>query len=124
METKERAVALHGEGYNCAQCVLLACGEYTGLDEKTAIAVSAPFGGGMRCGEMCGAVSGGLMAVGLNRGAAKKDAVAAMAKRLSAEFKERMGCLRCQDLKRAGVSCDSCIACGAEIAEKIIKDNG
>ncbi len=123
METIERAVALHGEGYNCAQSVLLACGAYTGLDEKTAIAVSAPFGGGMRCGEMCGAVSGGLMALGLSFGTAEKSAVAAMAKELSEEFKERLGCLRCLDLKSAGVSCDRCIACGAEIAEKIIKDN-
>lgn len=123
MEIKDRALALHGEGYNCAQSVLLACGEYTGLDEKTAIAVSAPFGGGMRCGEMCGAVSGGLMAIGLCSGAAEKSAVAALAKAYSAEFKERLGCLRCLDLKRAGVSCDRCIACGAEIAEKSIKDN-
>lgn len=123
MEIKDRAVALHGEGYNCAQSVLLACGEYTGLDEKTAIAVSAPFGGGMRCGEMCGAVSGGLMALGLSCGAAEKSEMAAMAKELSEAFKERLGHLRCLDLKNAGVSCDGCIACGAEIAEKIIKDN-
>ncbi len=123
METKERAVALHGEGYNCAQSVLLACGAYTGLDEKTAAALSAPFGGGMRCGEMCGAVSGGLMALGLGCGAAEKSAMAAMAKELSEEFRQSLGCLRCQDLKRAGVSCDRCIACGAEIAEKIINNN-
>ena len=58
MTVSEKAVLLHGQGYNCAQAVLAACGEYTGMDEKTALAISGGFGGGMRCGEMCGARGG------------------------------------------------------------------
>ena len=41
MSVKERAVSLHGAGFNCAQGVLCSCGAYTGLDEKTALAVVA-----------------------------------------------------------------------------------
>ena len=48
MTVSEKAVLLHGQGYNCAQSVLAACGEYTGMDEKTALAIAGGFGGGMR----------------------------------------------------------------------------
>ena len=64
MGAKEKALALHAQGFNCAQCVLSALGDYTGMDEKTALAISAGFGGGVRCGEICGAVSGAVMALG------------------------------------------------------------
>ena len=45
MDIREKAEKLHKSGFNCAQSVLGACGEYTGLDENTALAVSAGFGG-------------------------------------------------------------------------------
>ena len=48
MDIREKAEKLHKSGFNCAQSVLGACGEYTGLDENTALAVSAGFGGGVR----------------------------------------------------------------------------
>ena len=67
MSVKERAVSLHGAGFNCAQGVLCSCGAYTGLDEKTALAVSGGLGGGFRCGEICGALSGAILAAGLSR---------------------------------------------------------
>ncbi len=38
------------------------------MDYQTAIKVSAGFGGGMYLGSVCGAVSGGIMAIGLKRG--------------------------------------------------------
>ena len=64
MGTREEAVRLHGEGFNCAQCVFCACGKYTGLDDKSALAIAGGFGGGVRCGEICGAISGAVMAIG------------------------------------------------------------
>ena len=65
MDIKEKAEKLHKSGFNCAQSVLGACGEYTGLDDNTALAVSAGFGGGVRSGEICGAISGAVMAIGM-----------------------------------------------------------
>ena len=129
MTTKEKALALHTEGFNCAQSVLAACAEYVGIDEKQALAISGPFGGGMRCGEMCGAVSGGLMAVGLccpfddADNAEAKAKIAMLAKQFTGEFKENMGNLRCLDLKKDGVPCDKLIAYAAELTEKIINLN-
>lgn len=125
----DEAVRLHGEGYNCAQCVLCSCGKYTGLDRETALAVSAGFGGGVRCGEICGAISGAVMAVGLANpftDGADREAmtrIASLSKACSAAFREKYGVVRCLDLKRAGISCDELIALGAETAEKLIRDN-
>ena len=65
MGAKEKATALHEQGFNCAQSVLCALGSYTGLDDKTALAVTAGFGGGVSCGEICGAAAGAAMALGL-----------------------------------------------------------
>lgn len=129
MGIKEEAVRLHQSGFNCAQCVLCACGKYTGLDDKTALALSAGFGGGIRCGEICGAISGAVMALGLaypfadSADSEAKTKIAALTKRCTADFRDKYGCVRCTELKAAGVSCDELIGHGAELAESIIKEN-
>ena len=126
---REEAVLLHGEGLNCAQCVLCACGKYTGMDKATALSVACGFGGGIRCGEICGAISGAVMAIGASEPAAgtgDREAmakVASLTKQCTAAFREKYGNLRCLDLKRAGVPCDELIAFGAETAEKLIIEN-
>ena len=53
MSIQESAIAYHDNGFNCAQSVLAALQEETGLDESTAKRVAAGFGGGVRCGEIC-----------------------------------------------------------------------
>ena len=128
MDIREEAVALHGRGYNCAQCVFGACGKYAGIDRQSTLAIAGGFGGGVRCGEICGAISGAVMAIGAavpfsdaeNREATAR--IASMTRECTGAFRERFGALRCHDLKRAGVSCDELIAFGAETAEKLILD--
>lgn len=62
------------EGYNCAQSVLFSFCDELGLDADSALKLSCGFGGGMgRQGEICGAVSGGIMALGLKFGRGKND---------------------------------------------------
>ena len=52
-------------GYGCAQAVLLAYADLTGLDEKTLARLGSSFGGGMgRLREVCGAVSGAFAVLG------------------------------------------------------------
>ena len=64
----QRAARLFREGYNCAQSVFVAYCDRTGLDEQTALRLSASFGGGMgRLREVCGAMSGALMVLGMLR---------------------------------------------------------
>lgn len=65
----EKAEALFREGYNCAQAVLLAFEDVTGLTKETASAISSSFGGGLgRMREVCGAVSGAAMVLGIVKG--------------------------------------------------------
>jgi len=70
----ERAEAKFMEGYNCAQAVLFSFCDELGLDAEKALKLSCGFGGGMgRRGEICGAVSGGIMALGLKFGRGEND---------------------------------------------------
>ena len=129
MSVQEESLRLHERGFNCAQSVLAALGSYTGLDEKTALAVSGGFGGGVRCGEICGAASGAVMAIGLafpyadGEDAEARARIAKLTMRLNRDFVKEFGCIRCQDLKRNGVPCDELIAWAAKRAEEIIQEN-
>ncbi|MCL1914323.1 MAG: C-GCAxxG-C-C family protein [Eubacteriaceae bacterium] len=68
MDKEERAVSMFASGYNCAQSVLAAFCEDYNLDTNTALMMANPLGGGARCGELCGALAGGLLVVGLECG--------------------------------------------------------
>lgn len=92
-------------GYNCAQAVLLAFGDLTGLDEATALSISSSFGGGMgRLREVCGAVSGMFMVAGLLYGESthlsheEKAAHYARIQALAAQFREKNGSYLCREL--------------------------
>ena len=62
---EERARALFLSGYNCSQAVFCAFSKEMGLSDKTAFALSGPFGGGMgRLRLVCGALSGAFMTLG------------------------------------------------------------
>ncbi len=49
---------------NCAQTIMRVYAEELGLDENTAAALGSNFGGGMKCGSTCGAITAGLMVLG------------------------------------------------------------
>ncbi len=70
MKTKsEVAMEKFLAGYNCAQSVLFAFGPDLGLDGETSLKLATGFGAGMgRRGEVCGAVTGGILALGLKYG--------------------------------------------------------
>ena len=51
--------------YNCAQAVLTPFAEAKGMKTEDALALTSCFGSGMNMGSVCGAVTGGLMALGL-----------------------------------------------------------
>lgn len=54
--------------YHCSQAVLVAFAEELGLTEEQALKLGGCFGGGMCKGEVCGACTGALMALGLKYG--------------------------------------------------------
>ena len=71
----EKAEKLFGEKYHCSQAVLGALAEELGLSEKQALKLGGCFGGGMCKGEVCGACTGALMALGLKYGHCEADDV-------------------------------------------------
>lgn len=105
MDRKTLALDLHHQGFNCAQAAFAALAEGKGgVARRTALRTAACFGGGMRCGEVCGAVTGALMALGVERGfddpaqADEKARAAAQARAFHAEFRRRNGTLLCREL--------------------------
>ena len=88
----ESAVTMFLEGYNCAQAVLACCGRDLGLPRETAIRVAQAFGGGMgRTGNVCGAVTGAMMVIGLKHSVknAKDAATKELAYSMTQEFLRR-----------------------------------
>ena len=105
MNHVEKAGDLFKSGYNCAQAVLGAFEDVTGLDGVTAQRLASSFGGGMgRLREVCGAVSGMFMVAGLVAGYDSESAPEAknehyaLIRRLAASFNEKAGAIRCADL--------------------------
>jgi C_GCAxxG_C_C family probable redox protein len=68
------AVDKFAEGYNCAQSIMFAFCDECGLSQDAALKVACGFGAGMgRKQEVCGAVAGGIMVLGLRRGRGARD---------------------------------------------------
>lgn len=111
--TREKArFRLFEQKLNCAQTVLSQFAERLDIDEETALKVAANFGGGMHKGDMCGCVTGGLMALGLKYGVTDgTDAVGTAilnekSLKYMSLFSERCGALRCRELLGADVGTD------------------
>ena len=51
--------------YNCGQSVVLPFAEDAGLTEEQAMGICANFGGGLKRASACGAITGGLVVLGL-----------------------------------------------------------
>ena len=65
MTRSERAVSKFVAGYNCAQSVFYAFSDDLKIDQDTGLKIACGFGAGMgRQGEVCGAVTGGIMVLG------------------------------------------------------------
>ena len=100
-----KAAELFLGGYNCAQAVAVAFCDLTGLEEKQAAKMASAFGGGMgRLREVCGAVSGMLLVLGILDGYddptddAAKKALYSRVQELAREFREENGSIICREL--------------------------
>ena len=99
------AAELFLKGYNCAQSVMVAFCDVTGLEEDFAARMASSFGGGMgRMREVCGAVSGMLMVVGLLYGYetpgddVRKKELYCIVQELSGKFREEVGSIVCREI--------------------------
>jgi len=104
-DRKEIAIRYHRNGYNCCQCVLAAFADRLAPEEETILRMGAGFGGGAGTGELCGAVSGAVLTLGLTADVdvlgeplAAKRAVSAEGRALQERFAAQFGSLRCREL--------------------------
>jgi C_GCAxxG_C_C family probable redox protein len=112
----EKAVENFSKGFNCSQAVLGVFANELGLDGKTASKVSSGFGGGIaRGGDICGAVTGAVMAIGLKIFSPEADLqqskaqVYKMVKEFKKRFKKQHGSIVCRKL----LGCNIATAKGA-----------
>ena len=89
-------------GFNCSQAVFSAYASHLGIDDETALKLTSTFGGGVaRQGDVCGAVTGALMALGLGRGNAtleNKEENYRLADEFIKRFQELRGTILCREL--------------------------
>ena len=105
MSKADRAEELFRMGYNCGQSVFAAFADELGMQVETAARMASPFGAGFgKLREVCGAVSGMTMLVGLMAGyddpadAEGKKALYALEQKMCGEFEAEMGSIICRDL--------------------------
>lgn len=106
MDHSEKAAELFLSSSNCAQAVVVAFCDVTGLDPAFAAKMSCSFGGGMgRMREVCGAVSGMLMVAGLLYGYndpgekdCNKKAHYQLVQYLAGRFREEVGSIVCREI--------------------------
>ena len=106
MDHSIAAAELFLNGCNCAQAVVVAFSDVTGLDQDFSARLSSSFGGGMgRMREVCGAVSGMLMVAGLlygytdpGEGDCNKKAHYKLVQELSGKFREEVGSIVCREI--------------------------
>ena len=97
----EIAAARFEKGHSCAQAVCSALAERLGTDYETAMKVAGGFGGGMYLNSVCGAVTGGIMAIGLKHGGVGTPAgirTATMVRDFAARFKAAHKAINCSEL--------------------------
>ncbi|MHA2226432.1 MAG: C-GCAxxG-C-C family protein [Candidatus Hodarchaeales archaeon] len=90
---------------NCSQAIFTAYGEQLGLgkvDHDTCLKIASAFGGGIaRTGNVCGALTGALMALGLKYGDIERkgqEKANEVAGKFLNEFKSLNGSIICREL--------------------------
>ncbi len=100
----QKAFTYHQAGFNCTQSVLAAYLDQTGLTEQQSLAIATAFGGGVRYGGLCGAVSGAVMVLGMlyphddKNDSEGKSASIRRTVEFERRFKDRFTKLDCRDL--------------------------
>ena len=65
----EKAKFYAGKGFLCSESVLLAVSDWLGVQSDLIPKIATGFGAGVEgCGSVCGAISGGILALGLKFG--------------------------------------------------------
>jgi C_GCAxxG_C_C family probable redox protein len=144
MKKSDAALASFNQGITCSSAVFSAFSEELGLGDKTAKKIGCGFGAGIsRTGNICGAVSGAIMVIGLKYGKAEQgddkatEITRALTREFINEFTQKNGSVNCTELLGYNLSnqdeyeaasreklfktkCPECVRDAAAILEKIL----
>ena len=105
MTKSDEALASFRSGFTCSSAVFSAFSDELGLDPDTAKKIACGFGAGIsKSGNICGAVSGAIMVIGLKYGKtmqgydAATDKTRARVREFLQEFTGRHGSVNCTEL--------------------------
>lgn len=117
MGYRETAQLNADNGHNCCQSVFLTFCKEFGLDSKLGLMLSGGLGAGFsRRGEVCGAVSGAILALGLHEGfydPAEPESKTIFVKKVRAfmdEFEAKHGTIICRELLNFDISAEESYA--------------
>lgn len=126
LKKAEELRAITARHYNCTQSVFVPFAKECGLEDEQAYKVAANFGAGMKIAATCGAITGGLMVLGM---LGKEDP--ATIRKYFQSFKDNhQGCLNCVDLLRMNAAagkekkphCDAMVYEAVKAVEKILAE--
>lgn len=111
--------------YNCAQSVLIPFAKEAGLDVETAYKIASGFGSGMKTGKVCGAITGGAMALGL-LGLDTPENMQTLFREVGQHHEGLTDCkdLLAENVKKGGEKgphCDNMVYEVIEIVDKLVK---
>jgi C_GCAxxG_C_C family probable redox protein len=105
MTKSAQTLASFKDGFTCSSAVFSSFSEELGLDSETAKKISCGFGAGIsKTGNICGAVSGAIMVIGLKYGKTKEgddaatEKTRALVRKFIQEFTEHHGSVNCTEL--------------------------
>ncbi len=106
-QAPQRSLELFRSGFFCAESVLLAIAESQGIQSDLIPRIATGFCSGIsRSGGMCGAVSGGIMGIGLvagrNSPAESLEPAYTLVQKLISTFEKQYGSVNCRQL----IGCD------------------
>ncbi len=123
----EAAVEYRGQGYTCAESVFLAANKVWNLGVSEDLSpIMSGFGGGMHCGGVCGAISGGIAALGLKYcggNGHNSPLLSIKCNLFVTTVQERAGHVRCDELgpiyRTEEEDCDPTVVMIAKILEEV-----
>ena len=111
MSRADSAVSTFQKGFSCSQSVVSVFTEDFGIEKAAALRIAGGFGGGMgRMGEVCGAVTGAVMVIGLKNSGGEaetgetKTRTYELVRDFIARFRARNENIRCNDLLGVDIS--------------------
>jgi C_GCAxxG_C_C family probable redox protein len=105
MTKADDALASFNSGFTCSSAIFSAFSEELELDNETAKKIACGFGAGIsKTGNICGAVSGAIMVIGLKYGKTKlgddaaTEKTRALTRQFIQEFAAKNGSVNCTEL--------------------------